>query len=56
MVSLSNLSVIAVKTGSDGKVPENELKELKEGEILLFALKSEHKMTQMCYWQYVLFK
>lgn len=30
--------MIVVKTGSDGKAPGNELKEHKEGEILLFAL------------------
>lgn len=39
VVSLPNLSVIVVKTGSDGKAPGKELKEHKEGEILLFALK-----------------
>ncbi len=36
--ALSNLSVIIVKTGSDGKAPGDELKELKAGEIRLCVL------------------
>lgn len=37
VVSLSDLSVIVVKTGSDGHTG-NELKEMKAGKSLLFAL------------------
>ncbi len=36
--ALSNLSVIIVKAGSDGKAPEDEMKELKAGEIRLCVL------------------